>query len=432
MTHYIRHRPTGSPQALIVSFHCRVGAEEIGDAPIASVEVAPYPVNATPTTIAAARALAKVGPNVPVGLVGFSAGCQPVRALVMAGAQPRAVATIDGTSSSWPVVNGAHVEAWRQLALEARRSERLWLATCTRQTYTETIPRTPQGGPYAATVTILERATGLELRGEGLAASREGDLVVESHPSKAIDATAHIAQAREVLPRLAADYLVPYLLDGVPDTLPAPPRPVFWPDVGRGEPTDTTIGQRACGWLGEQFGHDPREIPGPEHSPRILSYSENCRRGGRLLTVADVLAPSGLHYDALWRGGVALPAPSDEWPWCAMLQSAALLAALRPGERPPHSLRVSVRELVEDGRATDMLRGLDYSPLPGDLAIYRRAGGNPLTGGSGHVRAVLAHLEARMANMVGGNEGNRIQVGPSSLDDPDLVAYLARSEPVAP
>jgi len=179
-----------------------------------------------------------------------------------------------------------------------------------------------------------------------------------------------------------------------------------------------SLAERCCEWLGHQWALDPREIRGARHHQLIVSYSEHCRRGGKLL---------GIDHDGLplWRGGVPLRAPSDEWAWCAAFQSACLLACLEPGERPPHGLRVAVRELVEDAReqGTLHLAGSGYEPKPGDLAATGRAGESPLRGGRGHVDCLLSR-DDRWGQFMGGNEGDRIQLQRERLDSKD--AWIAR------
>jgi hypothetical protein len=335
-----------------------------------------------------------------VVLVGYSAGCQGLRAALLGPIpHPEAVVTIDGTHSSWPPL-AQHVALWRGLAGEARRGERMWLATTLgAHRYTEQIPG---GKAYASTATVLELA--LDLPTDALRQPLgldEGALHVRSYPSAAMDAPAHAAQVREVLPALWREIVVPHLT-GRADTDPAPAPASEATPVPGGEPL--SLGLRALAWLGVQAVQGVREIPGPKHDPRILSYSAACRRGGTFLGVEGPGRP-------LWSGGSLLALGRDEDAWCAAVQSAALLGALLPGETPPHGLRVSVRELVEDARGTGALRlpGSGYDPRPGDLAIMGRAGGDPLRGGQGHVHRVV-QLDGARYLAVGGNEADSIQV----------------------
>ncbi len=184
--------------------------------------------------------------------------------------------------------------------------------------------------------------------------------------------------------------------------------------------TATPLGHRLVVWLGYQFGLAPREIPGPEHDPTILSYSAHCRRGGRFLGVR----PGG---EPIWEGGTPLPLPGDDspWHWCAATQSEALRACLLPGETPPHGLRVSVRELVEDARVAGTLRPKHWLPTPGSLAILARGGSNPLHGGPGHVRGVV-EVDGEQYLGIGGNEGDTVRMGWHDLDAADLVAWVER------
>jgi hypothetical protein len=194
------------------------------------------------------------------------------------------------------------------------------------------------------------------------------------------------------------------------------PEPVVDPDW-----LDTlTLGERTLYWIGGELAADPREIPGPKHDMRILSYSKHCRRGG---TFGGVSAPGV----PVWAGGTPLPLPRDEDAWCAAAASASLLGALKPGEKPPHGLRVSVRELVEDARAGGTLRGADYEPQPGDLAIYARAGGDPMKGGTGHVRMVVGAQPGAAEYLgVGGNEGNKWTWARHPMRPPSWRAWVAR------
>src|SRR5262245_9758126 len=69
-------------------------------------------------------------------LVGYSAGCRSVRSLLLEGVHPVAVVTIDGTHASKPPA-AWQLDVWRELAAEARRGERVWVATCTQRLYVE-------------------------------------------------------------------------------------------------------------------------------------------------------------------------------------------------------------------------------------------------------------------------------------------------------
>ncbi len=346
-------------------------------------------------------------PTGRVVLVGYSAGCQGVRATLLGPIpSPDVVVTIDGTHGSWPPAPW-QLEVWRRLGERALGGGCLWVATTLGQhRYTE---RLPGGKAFASTGSILERALGFT---EGLLrVSQTIDsrgLHLRSYPSADMDAPAHVAQVREVLPELWRDVVVPWL-GGAADTDPAPPPSASALDAPTPVPEgdELSLGLRALAWLGVQAVQGVREIPGAKHDPRILAYSAECRRGGVLLGVDGhaVRRP-------LWSPDARpLPLSSDEDPWCAALASAALLGALLPGETPPHGLRVSVRELCEDGRGTGALRlvGSGYEPQPGDLAIMGRAGADPLRGGTGHVHRMV-QLDGARYLAVGGNEQNEIRV----------------------
>lgn len=205
--------------------------------------------------------------------------------------------------------------------------------------------------------------------------------------------------------------------DAIPDTDRAPA-----PTWSTGLDGTERLGLRCLAWLGYQAGLAPREVPGPRSDPRILAYSAMCRRGGTLLGV-ELPWDGGMPYP-LWSGGTPLPLGRDEDAWCAALASATLLGALRPGDTPPHGLRVSVRELVEDARGKGTLRGLDYEPRPGDLGIDARAGGDPLRGGTGHVWRVDLVADG-MAFGLGGNEANEIRVSWRPLVAPERRGWIA-------
>lgn len=178
------------------------------------------------------------------------------------------------------------------------------------------------------------------------------------------------------------------------------------------------LGERALAWLGYQAMLGIRRIPGSEHDKRILAYSRHCRRRGTFLGVDLDRLP-------LWRGGVPVPLDEDEDPWCAATASETLRLALRPGEVPPHGLRISVRELVEDARVTGAVRPRGYLPQPGDLCCLGREGEWPSRGGRGHVRRSIMVLDGGLYNGLGGNEGGTITQAIHRLDDPAIDCWIA-------
>lgn len=146
-----------------------------------------------------------------MALVGYSAGCQRVRALRMAGVAAHAYLLADGTHASWPP------EEWQiawlmELAQEARAGRILLVATHTLQTYTE---RLPKGQAFASTLRVLRMATGMALDRAGTVerpvVSRDGELWVYSYTSGEIDAAAHAAQLVQVVPEMCGRHVGPCL-----------------------------------------------------------------------------------------------------------------------------------------------------------------------------------------------------------------------------
>jgi hypothetical protein len=143
-----------------------------------------------------------------VVLVGFSAGCQAVRRELIAGGDPAAVVTIDGTHATLPPESW-QIEVWQKLARRARHGERLFVATCTQNTYVEQLPKTQR---YAAVVTVLRAATGFALEPAAVpAGEHEGSLHVYSFASATTDHHAHVAQQRVVMPEMLRRYVAPWL-----------------------------------------------------------------------------------------------------------------------------------------------------------------------------------------------------------------------------
>lgn len=152
-------------------------------------------------------------------LAGFSAGCQGVRAALLAGLNPEQVFAIDGTSGPWPLLDTAReVLVWRDYVAQGGTL----IATATMQRYTQRLPRViGKQGPFAATSTVLSRAFAWP-EAESVqplskpAAAYPGVPAVEKHmgnrahlfiyPGTDCDAKAHAAQLTHVLPDLLARY----------------------------------------------------------------------------------------------------------------------------------------------------------------------------------------------------------------------------------
>lgn len=156
-----------------------------------------------------------------LALIGYSAGCQRVRKLRIDGANADAYLLSDGTHASWPPQEW-QLARLRDLAAQARKGKVLVVASHTWQTYTEKL----KDKPFASTVTVLRRATGFPVKHGGPAEtpviSRDGQLWVYSYATKDADMKAHSYQAMVVQPKLVAQHVAPWLLNG-PQPMPTTP-----------------------------------------------------------------------------------------------------------------------------------------------------------------------------------------------------------------
>lgn len=202
----------GNPRPLVVLY--LVGApvdsdlrEALGQTP--AIAAYDEPVGEA-LSITLSCAQAKMQADVSdVILVGYSAGCKAVRRELMNGFDPAGVFTIDGTHADLPPLDW-QIQIWQTYAERARRSERLFVATCTQNTYVET--SLPKGGCYSATVSVLRRVTGYPLEpSENPAGEHDGALHVYSFSSAPTDRAAHGKQQTEVLPALLARHAKPWL-----------------------------------------------------------------------------------------------------------------------------------------------------------------------------------------------------------------------------
>lgn len=345
-------------------------------------------------------------------LAGFSAGCQGVRNHLLRGLDPKATVLIDGTHSGWPKLDSLHVGLWRERANKARNLESMMIATCTAQRYTQRLKK-----PFAATSTVLAESLGLPefgtypaaikplpvYPGEPMAA-HAGHLHAFAYPGTDCDGPAHVAQLTHVLPHILEEYVAPYLLgtDNKQSALHAFGQKLGdlrgWLSrlaeyaVAAAAKEGASLAEhhlaRALGEVGQ------KEVPGAKSNPRIDEYLALCVRGGKLL---------GLKGD-------------DQFSWCAAFAS---WCGLPPGMVP----RAAVAELVTDSRKLRLWRDAGYTPKPGDLAIYARAGGDPRKGGLGHVNRVIS-VEQVFFRAVGGNEANAVKLSDRPLTEPvGFVVY---------
>lgn len=157
----------------------------------------------------------------------------------------------------------------------------------------------------------------------------------------------------------------------------------------------------------QELAAGAREEPSWSNTgPRIRQYLAGC--------VRDVDKDGDLD---------KLGLPAGEW-------CAAFVGWCDHEAGAPRTWRAAVWEICADARAAGMLRGLDYQPRPGDLAIFGRSGQNPLRGGLGHV-ARVERFDGATYTTVDGNHGNRVARVERSLPDPALVGWIEypRSEP---
>lgn len=308
-----------------------------------------------PNVVASKLGMARVRSLV---LCGYSAGCQAVRSTLRTGTLPIAdrigIVAIDGTHASMPA-EPWQLDVWRHAAEQARRGEKLFVATCTAQVYTENLP---PGQRFLSTLSVLRQAVDASLVPLTPPDERhEGDLHVYAYASKAIDKDAHIEQQRETLPTLLARHVRPWLERGqsLDETRPdhVTPIPV------------RSLGERALDVMRRKLGEREQ---GGENRGAVVRWA---------------LAGATRHID-----GREVQLGVLEADWCAGSCGAAEHDAALPGEVLP-PWRGAVWELVRDALDAGTWREVgSYAPQPGDLAVFGRAGEDPRAGGRGHVGRV--------------------------------------------
>lgn len=346
-------------------------------------------------------------------VAGYSAGGHRVRDVLDIVRPGDVVVTADATHASFEQrPQTMPIGPWLALAERAERSEVRWLSSHTYLTYVEHLP--PSEGPYYSTATVMRRCSRLLLpepeAAGGSIRNDVGGLAIWSYESGSADSAAHRRQLVEVMPLLLAEARQ----TGGYDALRSVARLIVDPFVSAFErlyaalagraPTRGEIALarvRACLELGVA------EVAGPKSNPIIRDMLAGCVRGGK---------PVGLS--------------SDETDWCAACASWSALGpakdGLGAGAGAPHEWRCAVHELVEDARATGAFHDVStgYTPSPGDLAIYARAGEDPRKGGRGHVARVES-VTADGYTTIGGNEGNAVRRTERLRADPSLVGWIA-------
>lgn len=351
----------------------------------------------------AAIAAAGEAPDVPLVLVGYSSGVlYGVRSALVAGVHPRAAVTIDGTHASKPP-QGWQLDVWREIGDAARAGERMWVATCCVQRYTEALAP-GQKGRALATSTVLAQTLDLPdlaaLRpsagrlpvypGPVVHSVHEGDLHVYAYGSTDCDILAHGAQGNRVLPAMLAQHIAPLYSAGT-----AGARAV--------ELQGERLGERCVAFcLAEMVAGVGETPPGSNTSPRIREYLAPCYRretGKDLgLTAAE---------------------------WCAAAQCYAQRACLRAGEAGAHGYYASGFELEQSAKAVGTFREPGYVPRCGDIAVLRRTGSDPKTAGWQRHIARVIQVDGGRYETIGGNEGNRWQRTWRRLDGQELVGWIA-------
>lgn len=326
---------------------------------------------------------------------GYSAGCQAVRAALRSGALPIAdrlgVVAIDGAHASMPP-EPWQLDVWRHLAAQARKRERLFVATCTAQVYTESLPPAQR---FMSTLSVLRQAVEPSLVPLTPPDERhEGDLHVYAHASKAIDKDAHIDQQRVVLPAVLAKHVRPWLERAADVTRPDRPAAI---DV-------RPLGERALDVMRRKLGE--REAGG-ENRGTIVRWA----LVGAMRRVDGQEVPLGVL----------------EADWCAGSCGASEREAALPGEALP-PWRGAVWELVRDALDAGTWREPGaYVPLPGDLAIFGRAGEDPRAGGRGHVGRV-ARVVGRTVTTIDGNVDDA--VSEVEREAGSVLGWIVRTGPV--
>lgn len=353
------------------------------------------PLTVTIVDIQVARKLSGVSEDIPIILIGFSAGCQSVRACLLGNVVEKlaGVAVFDGTHGAVPPLDW-QINVWKNIAVKARNKELIFIATCSNMNYTKKIPI---GQPGRATPTreILESVLNVTLNPDS-EVFQDGLIFAKCYPSKSLDKEAHIYQQRVVMPDMLSRFMnFPENETSTIQTLrPNTETPI--PDLKPWKDPYCSFRHRCLMWCENELASNVQEIPpGSNDGPRIREYFSvpSFRRNGNPLHISKS-------------------------PWCASAQCCAHVECFLEGDNPPPEARVSGIELENDAKRLGKL--YTGEPQPGDLAIFKRG-----TGWERHVTRVKSvNSEDRTFTTLGGNEDNTWKETVHEAFDPLLTGFI--------
>jgi CHAP domain len=314
-------------------------------------------------------------------LVGFSAGCGTVRSALVGDIFPvyerLGFVLIDGTHASLPAERW-QIECWRKLGEEARRGEKLCVATCSNNVYTAKL-----AAPFMPTLHVVRQAFEPALfPATPPHEVHDNGLHLYAYASEECDKRAHAEQQTRVLPEMIRKHVRPWIdrsqFDGMVKESKSP--------------------------LGVARGYVGWKEDGPNRGAIVSASLAGCVRDGR---------PIGI------REGV---------PWCAGFVGLCDFEA-----HAEHTWRAAVHELVSDAVLAKTWREFgSYIPQPGDLAIFKRDGRDPRAFGEGHVDRVEVSPDASgVITTIGGNVGDAVvrrtwRIGEEARGN-ELVGWICRA-----
>jgi hypothetical protein len=403
-----------------------------------------YDRSPTSAVLASARRVGKVSAGLPIFLVGYSAGVQTVRAMLVGNMVPRGellgVGLFDGTHAAVPPAPW-QIQVWRDVLDLALQGLAYFVATCTEMTYTKRIPEGKIGRAWP-TREVLELVLGEPIPTDRALESGNGRVFVACYPSPE-EATeearrAHMDQQRIVMPhalglvlsghREPATKLREVSKEETPgQDLVEPPGQgpdtvqEFTPEdvaAAIGVPSrawqdpSLPFGVRSVLWCLEELEAGVREAPpgsndDGEHG-RIRQYSTAIPYTRRDL-----------------KTGKERPIRTTKDNWCAKACSFSHFAVAHPGEAHPRH-RLSGIELQTDAQERDAwisvedVRSGKVRPDLGDLCILKRG----TQAWERHVCKVRSWRTDGKFQTIGGNEDNGWRVTDRTIWDREILGFV--------